>query len=504
MAVQGGSESNSGRWNVLIASLANLAISFNVVNISLVLKVMGHLYPESVADESLGSAGIVAGMMAGQVVFGAFGDYLGRKRALLYTLVVCIVGATGSALLTFDYKGSNTPDIFHQLILWRILLGVGVGGVYPLAATLARESKLEHMDLWYWLPAKCLMGYHGRTRLSEGMEVDDDEVNANSAVAVALVFSMQGIGYLCAHATGFLLLSLFPSHLDLAWRLLLGLGALPPLVVVVMLVSSARFDRQQGEEHNGRNGRYGPTHDSGSVLVWGSNEERWSSPRQPHPTMCEQSSIAGDGNSKVSRLCFALCNKSLLSMLMGTAGSWFLFDITFYGNALYQGDVLESAFGSREGLVDVAWQDLVLALAAVPGYFVAVAFIQTMGPRRMQVQGFLAMAVLFGVMGVAYQSLRHQAVPLMAIYSLTFFFSNFGPNSTTFMLPSLTFPEEFRGSLNGLSAAAGKFGALVGSLLFQPAAEAWGVAVVLLVCSILSLAGEIDIADGDARYTRPL
>lgn len=41
--------------------------------------------------------------------------------------------------------------------------------------------------------------------------------------------------------------------------------------------------------------------------------------------------------------------------------------------------------------------------------------------------------------------------------SLTFFFSNFGPNSTTFMLPSLTFPDQVRGSLNGISAASGKF-----------------------------------------------
>lgn len=40
--------------------------------------------------------------------------------------------------------------------------------------------------------------------------------------------------------------------------------------------------------------------------------------------------------------------------------------------------------------------------------------------------------------------------------SLTFFFSNFGPNSTTFMLPSLTFPDQVRSSLNGISAASGE------------------------------------------------
>ena len=37
-------------------------------------------------------------------------------------------------------------------------------------------------------------------------------------------------------------------------------------------------------------------------------------------------------------------------------------------------------------------------------------------------------------------------------WKIRYFFSNFGPNSTTFILPSESFPRELRSSLNGFCA----------------------------------------------------
>lgn len=45
---------------------------------------------------------------------------------------------------------------------------------------------------------------------------------------------------------------------------------------------------------------------------------------------------------------------------------------------------------------------------------------------------------------------------MLILYGLTFFFSNFGPNSTTFILPAETFPPHIRTTMNGFSAAMGK------------------------------------------------
>ncbi|KAF3575607.1 hypothetical protein DY000_02035385 [Brassica cretica] len=51
-------------------------------------------------------------------------------------------------------------------------------------------------------------------------------------------------------------------------------------------------------------------------------------------------------------------------------------------------------------------------------------------------------------------------------YSLTFFFANFGPNATTFIVPAEIFPARFRSTCHGISAASGKVGAIVGAFGF--------------------------------------
>lgn len=63
------------------------------VNVGLALKIMAKIYPsESATDESLVSSAAIFGMMAGQVIFGALGDWLGRQLALCCTLLVCGAG----------------------------------------------------------------------------------------------------------------------------------------------------------------------------------------------------------------------------------------------------------------------------------------------------------------------------------------------------------------------------------------------------------------------------
>ena len=57
------------------------------------------------------------------------------------------------------------------------------------------------------------------------------------------------------------------------------------------------------------------------------------------------------------------------------------------------------------------------------------------------------------------------------MYALTFFFANFGPNSTTFIVPAELFPARFRSTCHGISAASGKAGAIIGSFGFLYAAQ---------------------------------
>mmetsp|Transcript_36038 Transcript_36038/g.94744 ORF Transcript_36038/g.94744 Transcript_36038/m.94744 type:complete len:182 (-) Transcript_36038:3-548(-) len=77
--------------------------------------------------------------------------------------------------------------------------------------------------------------------------------------------------------------------------------------------------------------------------------------------------------------------------------------------------------------------------------------------------GFVLMTTFMGILAGMYNELKtNQVSNFIALYALTFFFSNWGPNSTTYILPSELFPARFRSSAHGFCAAWGKAGAIIG------------------------------------------
>jgi PHS family inorganic phosphate transporter-like MFS transporter len=53
------------------------------------------------------------------------------------------------------------------------------------------------------------------------------------------------------------------------------------------------------------------------------------------------------------------------------------------------------------------------------------------------------------------------------IRSLANFFQNFGPNTTTFIVPGEAFPTRYRATAHGISAASGKLGAIIAQVIFS-------------------------------------
>lgn len=53
----------------------------------------------------------------------------------------------------------------------------------------------------------------------------------------------------------------------------------------------------------------------------------------------------------------------------------------------------------------------------------------------------------------------------MVLLSLANFFQNFGPNTTTFIVPGEVFPTRYRSTAHGISAASGKLGAVIAQFL---------------------------------------
>lgn len=71
------------------------------------------------------------------------------------------------------------------------------------------------------------------------------------------------------------------------------------------------------------------------------------------------------------------------------------------------------------------------------------------------------------------------------------FFFNFGPNTTTFIVPAEVFPSRVRGFGHGVSAATGKLGAILSSLLFNYLSTSWGLPNVLWIYFACQFLGAI-------------
>lgn len=78
----------------------------------------------------------LCGTLAGQLFFGWAGDRFGRKVVYGATLMVmCFCAAAQS--MSF---GTNGAAVVGTLCFWRFFLGFGVGGDYPLSATISAHA----------------------------------------------------------------------------------------------------------------------------------------------------------------------------------------------------------------------------------------------------------------------------------------------------------------------------------------------------------------------------
>ncbi|XWS36418.1 hypothetical protein CRYUN_Cryun20dG0084200 [Craigia yunnanensis] len=96
-----------------------------------------------------------------------------------------------------------------------------------------------------------------------------------------------------------------------------------------------------------------------------------------------------------------------------------------------------------------------------------------MGRFAIQLMGFFFMIVFMFALAIPYDHWTHKDnwIRFVIIYSLTFFFANFGPNATTFVVPAEIFLARLRSTCHGISAASGKLGAIVGAFGFSYLAQ---------------------------------
>lgn len=157
--------------------------------------------------------------------------------------------------------------------------------------------------------------------------------------------------------------------------------------------------------------------------------------------------------------------------VIATAGAWFCNDVFFYGNKLFQGQFISALNGGTSPvMVNWLW-NLVNIGCSLVGYYMASFFIDNKlyGRKWMQIVGFMLCFILFIIPAARYSYYAEGpgVHSFMAMYFLSSFFNQFGPNSVSFLVAAEVFPTPVRATAHGFSAAVGKLGALFVSVLFN-------------------------------------
>jgi MFS family permease len=201
--------------------------------------------------------------------------------------------------------------------------------------------------------------------------------------------------------------------------------------------------------------------------------------------------VTGDGTGgrhEQTGLRAFLTSRHWLVILAGTAGTWFLLDYAYYGNTISTPQILGLISPHASTMTKIALQLAIFVVAAVPGYVLAIARLDRIGHRKLQLMGFAVMAACFLIIA-AIPGMTTMVAPFLLVYGVSYFFTEFGPNMTTFVMPSELFPVDMRATGHGISAGVGKLGAFIGVFLFPVLQSSLGLRGTLLLTAGVSVLG---------------
>jgi Sugar (and other) transporter len=157
--------------------------------------------------------------------------------------------------------------------------------------------------------------------------------------------------------------------------------------------------------------------------------------------------------------------------IFATAGGWYTNDVFFYGNKLFQSEFIGVINPGSKSIIPGWEYNLINVCVSLVGYYLASLMIDNKlyGRKWMQMVGFFMDFVFFVVPGFNYKHYTTKAHirEFQAMYFLSSFFNQFGPNCVTFLVAAEVFPTPIRATAHGFSAAVGKLGALTAAVLYN-------------------------------------
>lgn len=349
-------------------------------------------------DASLiASVGFV-GMAIGAALGGLLADRLGRRQVFALTLLT--YGTfTGLSALSWSVGA---------LIVFRFLVGLGLGAELPVASTLVSE----------FAPPRI----RGRV--------------------VVILESFWAVGWTLAALIGFLVVPNAPN----GWRWALALGAVPTVYAVLVrlrLPESVRFLESKGR------------HADAEAVV-----RRFEVAAAGRPAPAPLTTGAADADrtpadAGTPNRVAALWARPLRRRTAAIWAVWFLVNFSYYGAFIWLPTLL---YASGFSLVRSFGYTLLITLAQLPGYAVSAVLVERWGRRRTLATFLVGSAAAAGLFAAA----SGTAMVLTAGMLLSFF--NLGAWGALYAVTPELYPTRLRGTGAGWAAGVGRIASVLAPL----------------------------------------
>jgi len=354
----------------------------------------------------------ICGIIVGQILVGVIGDWLGRRWGLIQDAVIMFIG-----LIMLVCAWGVTQNGWVICYVWSLFFyGIGVGGEYPMTATSGMENAV------------------GSGKIS----TKDDRLHRGRKVTSA--FLMQGWGQFFNQVILILLLIIFhhgsgnPPYSKVAAQWTYRVSFAIPAVGTLWLVYYRTYKMRAAS-------------------------------RQLQLAK-KKTSVTGYDTQSL-KLAFHYFGGRILA----TAGTWFMNDVFFYGNKLFQSEFIHVITNNSPSIMPGWLYNLINIGVSLVGYYLASFFIDNKlyGRKHMMTVGFLMDFILFVIpaFNFEYFTSPEHIKGFQAMYFLSSFFNQFGPNSVTFIAAAEVYPTAVRATAHGFSAACGKLGALTAAVLYN-------------------------------------
>lgn len=304
---------------LLVTGLGWLFDSMDTGLIAFILPVLAKEWGLAAGQMGLiGSIGLI-GMALGAVVSGTIADRIGRKKVFTITVLLYSI-ASAFCALSWNYQ---------SLLVFRFLVGFGLGGELPVAATLVSE----------YAPSRV----RGRF--------------------IVLLESFWGLGWIAAACIAYFFIPLY------GWRMAFLIGALPALYVCLI-----RMHMPESVRYLLAHGRVG---EARQIVV--SLERQLHVPVAPFVSEKETVPVVAKASFR------ELWKKPFASRTIMLWLVWFGINFSYYGIFMWLPSLV---FQQGFTVVKTFEYVLIMTLAQLPGYYCAAWLVDKIG-RKYTLSAFL-------------------------------------------------------------------------------------------------------------------